>query len=140
MSANMTQFLVYFIFTLWAIPNHRPRWMKCWESLVTITLVSCSNSSFLSRPRRISASSWWTSSSMIAVSYVARRADTLCSSRGMEANTNAVQRRPVAGQKTKTKTHAFSLDELYFYQCKFGEVARQYRQPCTWSGNKQASH
>ena len=56
---------------------------------------------------------------------LAKPADTLWSSREMESNTNAVQRRP---QKTKDKTLASSPDK----------AARQCRQLGAWSENEQA--
>ena len=68
---------------------------------------------------------------------LAKRADALWSSREMDSNTNAVQRRPQE-QKTKLKTRASSLDKLCYYHHRFGEAARQCRPPCTWSGNEQA--
>ena len=69
---------------------------------------------------------------------LAKRADALWSSQEMETNTNAVQRRPhVQEQKTKPKTRASSPDKLCYYHRRFGEAARQCRQPCAWSGNEQ---
>ena len=61
----------------------------------------------------------------------------LWSSREMESNTNAVQRRPQE-QKPKAKTHASSPDKLCYYHRSFGEAAHQCRKLCTWSGNEQA--
>ena len=68
---------------------------------------------------------------------LAKRANALWSSREMESNTNAVQRRPQE-QKTELKTRASSPDKLCYYHRRFGEAARQCRQPCAWSGNEQA--
>ena len=71
---------------------------------------------------------------------LAKRADALWSSRNMESNTNAVQRRPPARQQqTKSKAPVPSTDNrLCYYHRTFGEAARQCRQPCTWSGNEKA--
>ena len=71
---------------------------------------------------------------------LAKRADALWSSRDMEYSTNAVQRRPPAGQKqTKPKAPVPSSDNrLCYYHRTFGEAARQCRQRCTWSGNEEA--
>ena len=71
---------------------------------------------------------------------LAKRADALWSSRNMESNTNAVQRRPPARQQqTKSKAPVPSSDNrLCYYHRTFGEAARQCRQPCTWSGNEKA--
>ena len=71
---------------------------------------------------------------------LAKRADALWSSRNMESNTNAVQRRPPARQQqTKSKAPVPSTDNrLCYYHRTFGEAARQCRQPCTWLGNEKA--
>ena len=72
---------------------------------------------------------------------LAKRADAFWSSWDMEYSTNAVQHRPPAGRKqTKPKAPVPSPDNrLCYYHRIFGEAARQYRQPCTWSGNEEAS-
>ena len=70
---------------------------------------------------------------------LAKRADALWSSRYMESNTHAVQRRPPTGQKQKPKALAPPPDDrLCYYHRRFGEAARQCRPPCAWSGNEQA--
>lgn len=74
---------------------------------------------------------------------LAKRADALWASRDMEpATTNAIQRRPPAGQKRpKQRSTVVAPDQpnqLCYYHRTFGEAARQCRQPCTWSGNEKA--
>ena len=65
---------------------------------------------------------------------LAKRADALWSSRYMESNTHAVQRRPPTGQKQKPKALAPPPDDrLCYYHRRFGEAARQCRPPCAWS-------
>lgn len=66
---------------------------------------------------------------------LAQRADALWSCRGMTSDINLVRRRPVSGQKTTPQTHTSPQAGLCFYHRKFGEAARQCKQPCTWSGN-----
>ena len=71
---------------------------------------------------------------------LAKRVDALWSSWDMEYSTNAVQCRPPARRKqTKPKAPVPSPDNRLCYNHRtFGEVARQCRQPCTWSGNEEA--
>jgi len=68
---------------------------------------------------------------------LAKRADALWASRDMEANTHAVQRGPLAGQKSRVPTPTPD-NRLCYYHRTFGKAARQCRQPCTWSGNEKA--
>ena len=70
---------------------------------------------------------------------LAKRADALWVSRGMESNTHAVQRGPPTGHTTKA-SNPMPANRLCYYHRKFGKAARQCRSPCTWAGNEKAGH
>ena len=73
---------------------------------------------------------------------LARRADALWSSRDIpESYANAVQHKSPARRRTpKGKASVATPGKvLCYYHQKFGEAAYQCRQPCAWSGNKEAS-
>ena len=69
---------------------------------------------------------------------LAMRADALWAAREMGASANAIQRRPPIGRRPKLEAPTVPQDKLCYYHRKFGESARQCRDPCTWSGNGQA--
>ena len=69
---------------------------------------------------------------------LAMRADALWAAREMGARANAIQRRPPIGRRPKPDPPTVPQDKLCYYHRKFGESARQCRDPCTWSGNGQA--
>ena len=67
---------------------------------------------------------------------LARKADALWAAKGMGPSANAIQKPPPKGRKAKSPEG--HKDTLCYYHRRFGESARQCRDPCTWSGNGQA--
>ena len=68
---------------------------------------------------------------------LARKADALWAARGMGPSANAIRKpkNPPTGRKLKPEGQK---DTLCYYHRRFGESAKQCRDPCTWSGNGQA--
>ena len=73
---------------------------------------------------------------------LAKQADALWSSRDMTSSftANAVQRtRKVTSNQAQAKSRSTGTNQqLCFYHRTFGEVARQCRQPCTWTRSNKA--
>ena len=74
---------------------------------------------------------------------MARKADQLWAARDASSTPGAhsVQRGKPNSRKIKSNTAEESPDnsQLCYYHRRFGEAARQCRQPCSWSGNAKAN-
>ena len=68
----------------------------------------------------------------------AKWADALWSCQDMASDIDAVRHEPLARQRSTTQTSTPSQGTLCYYHRRFGQAARQCRQPCTWSENEQA--
>ena len=74
---------------------------------------------------------------------MARKADQLWAARDASSTpaAHSVQRGKPNSRKIKSNTAEESPDnsQLCYYHRRFGEAARQCRQPCSWSGNAKAN-
>ena len=69
---------------------------------------------------------------------LAKWVNVLWSCRDMTSDIDAVRRGPLARQRSATQTRTPSLETLCYYHRRFGQAARQCRQPSTWLENEQA--
>ena len=69
---------------------------------------------------------------------LARKADALWAAKCIGDSANAILQHQPPKFKPKSKPKDASKNSLCYYHRRFGEAARQCRDPCTWSENEQA--